>query len=180
MVRAAGIGALVVASLCAHPALADDASARPSADIVAARTVEVSPEVVHAALTDLATHRAIHPDDCLLDWVVDEPAAGVGAEFTVTYRASWMRLRLHGRIARSEAPWLVELEHDGPRGIPVRWLVEPVAEGSRVTLTAYVSPPPWPFRSLFFNRIRPTWTRCWERAVDRLAARVAADQPAER
>ena len=37
---------------------------------------------------------------------------------------------------------------------------------THLTFGSYVKAPPWPFKPIYFNKIHPQWTDCYQRAID--------------
>jgi hypothetical protein len=146
-----------------------------SADVVAAGEVPLTPEQVTARLSDLDGVAADLPDTCWRRWAVGLPPAGVGARARVTTTASWMRRRLTLQVAEVDAGRRVDWDHLGDRGWVTRWTVEATsAATSRVTYHTYLNPPPWPFRRLFHELVRPVWEAC---AADAIASLTAPAEP---
>jgi hypothetical protein len=162
---------LIGSSLAANP------YADRTADVTATGSVGAAPPAVFELLRSTRTLPGLFPGDCATNWNVDDAMDGVGAKFSVQYRAGSMRRSLRGMVSRadgtrSDGKHIVELDHDGAKGFVTRFTIDPEGSGSSVTMTTYLNPPPWPFRKVFYTKIQPGWTTCHERALVNLDALV--------
>lgn len=142
-----------------------------SSDIVVEREVGVGVEVLVPKLTDLQFAAAIFPEECMYDWSHGSTTSGLGAIARVTYHMGSMKRRLTAKVTRVE-DHVVEYDHEGNKGFITQWRMSPAAEGTTLSLGTYIHAPPWPFRPLYFNKIHPKWTACYEQAMDNLAAEI--------
>jgi carbon monoxide dehydrogenase subunit G len=145
------------------------------ADVVAAAAVPAAPERVLSVVSDLGRLAALTPESCARDWVLGDVSAGPGGRARWQLRAGPWRERVTGVLV-AVAPTHVDLEHRDRKGVArftSRFRLEPDGAGTRVTLTTYLEPPPWPLARLFERRVRPAWQACSEAVVGGLAASVA-------
>lgn len=138
-------------------------------DIQAERVVASAPEQVFSHLLDLEHLRALFPTDCVGLWEPGERTFGEGANAIVRYDIAAMHRKLPMTLVRAEAPRLIDFDHLGPRGFVTRWTLEPVEDGTKVSLLTPLNAPPSIFRGYFQNVVRPEWLGCYERTLDNLA-----------
>ena len=167
--------------LLAGLALASSPWADLDADIRAEQVVPAPPEEVYAHLIDLRTLERIFPERCLSEVRVTEPPKGLGATVELTYHAAAMNRRLLGTLVEAIEPTgpgagRIDIDHASARGFVTRFLLHPEGEeATRVEMTSYLNPPPWPFRRMFYTRVRPAWTQCYHDALEGLAEVVGGD-----
>ncbi|MCB9666176.1 MAG: hypothetical protein H6732_18855 [Alphaproteobacteria bacterium] len=159
--------ALALAVLLPATAAGAEESA-PSADVVARRVVSRTPEEVTAAFADLTYAAGLFDGDCLRGWSLGVPAAGLGATARVTYVPGPLRRRLLLQVADVVSGRRVDWEHAGPKGFTTRVAARAVEGGTEVTLTTYLSEPPWFVRHAFHEAVHPAWTACYDAALARL------------
>lgn len=155
-------------------ALAGRWDGHPS-DIEAQAVIDAPPEQLYEVLVDLRSLEALLPDHCATDFVYGERTVGEGATVRLTYHADVLHRRLDATLTRAEEPRLVDVDHAGNKGFVTRFVLAPEADGTRVTMTSFLNPPPWPFRRVFYTRVRPAWTQCYLDALAELQAVVATD-----
>lgn len=141
-------------------------------DVTAWRLIEAEPGAVYAAVSDLRVLEELSPDECAQDWDHGPTSVGEGATASVTYRWDVVRRRLDATITAATPDRLVDITHAGNKGFTTRFALEDVEGSTRVTITSYVAPPPWPFREKYYLTIRPVWTNCYVETLANLAARV--------
>ncbi|MEZ4238320.1 MAG: hypothetical protein R3F59_19640 [Myxococcota bacterium] len=145
------------------------------ADVTVTRTFTASPEAIHAVLDDWHDWQAILPPDCATDWQIYEPSTGVGAQSEATYTFGPLRRHRYGAIQRDEPGVVFETEHLGNRGWFTQVQYHDLGDGrTEVTLRTPLSEPKWPFRGVFYKKVRPAWVGCYERAMTALDGRIAA------
>lgn len=138
-------------------------------DVVVGRDVPLAQEAVFASFSDLNTVQTLFPADCVEDWILSGATTGVGATFRVTYHLGPLKRRLTGRIQTANPSYVVELDHDGKKGFVTQIALAPSPTGgTQVKLGTYIAAPPWPFKGMYFNKIRPLWLDCYERSLDNL------------
>lgn len=143
------------------------------ADVSSTRGIPAPADAVYAQLVDFEALQQVFPADCATEWAVGPEHAGVGARAVVTYRMASLKRRLTATLSKAEPDRVVDLDHEGKKGFVTRFELAPAANGTRVTLTTFLNQPPWPFRGVFFNRVRPAWIDCWDRALIALEERSA-------
>ena len=155
------------------------------ADIVAEVVMDAPAPIIREQFEDLTTLE-LYSDDCVSELQIGEPAAHQGAPFRVRYHAGpWSRLA-EGVISDVGHQY-VDWEHTGRYGFTTRYQFEsiPDGEGTRVTMTTFLEAPVWPFKGLFFKRVRPGWADCHHELLLAVSERVAGrrvvpDDPMER
>lgn len=155
-----------------------------NADVSAWRELPAAPHDVYLALTDLPTLARLMPQSCAQDWEFGEVSAGLGATASVTYRWDVVRRRLNATLTKTQRDAWLDLDHAGSKGFVTRFTLEPKDQHTRVTVTSYVNPPPWPLKGRFFQTIQPIWTNCYvdplanlELSLAKLPPPVASDGP---
>ena len=141
-------------------------------NIVAEVDIDAPIEVVLEQFLDLHT-LDLYSDECLSEKTIGEPNHGFGAPFRVRYHAGpWSRL-VEGQIA-DIGHRHVDWEHTGNYGFTTRYAVTPSEDGpgSHVVMTTFLGTPVWPFRGLFFTRVRPGWTACHAELLAAVAAEL--------
>jgi hypothetical protein len=138
-----------------------------SSDVVVERAVGASVEVLVPRLADLTFAEQIFPSDCLLDWAHGSVTSGSGALARVTYDMGAMKRRLTATVTRVE-DHVVEYDHAGKKGFITQWRLSADGDRTTVSLGTYIHAPPWPFRGMYFKKIHPAWTQCYERTLDNL------------
>ncbi len=142
-----------------------------SSDIVIERDIPVSVDVLVPKLSDLKFAEEIFPEDCVYEWAHGTTSAGLGGLARVTYHMGNMKRRLTAKVTRVENH-VVEYDHDGKKGFITQWRLTADGPSTKVSLGTYINAPPWPFRPMYFKKIHPKWTNCYERAMDNLNAAV--------
>lgn len=143
------------------------------ADVSVTRTLSASAEQIHAALDDWREWQALLPTDCASDWEIQDSSTGQGAQAEATYRFGPLKRRAYGAIQRDQLGVVFETEHLGRRG----WFTQVTyAEGGEgrtdVTIRTPLSEPKWPFRKVFFSKVRPAWEGCYHRLLGNLERAV--------
>lgn len=140
-------------------------------DVIVERVIPAPAEALYTPLTDLQALARVFPTDCVNDWTHGTRTAGVGALTRVTYRMGPMRRRLTATLTKAEPGRYVELDHMGRKGFVTQVRLEELAAGgTKVTLGTWIEAPPWPFKGVYFKKVRPAWLACYERTLDNLAA----------
>ncbi len=150
---------LLAAALAAAPA-------NPSADIVTEATVAPSPDALTTVLTDLDRFRKALPTDCVSVFEMGSIRAGKGATARVRYDMAAMHRALTMTVSRVEVlpeRTIVDFDHATDRGFVTRWMMEPSATGTQVTIRTALNAPPWPFAAYYFKAVQPEWTDCQAR-----------------
>ncbi len=147
-----------------------------SADIVATKTYNASPEALFSALSDPKKIPGLFPIDCA-DWEGPFEGEGVGANTVVTYWAAGWHRKLALVVSKADANRVVEFNHPGNKGFTTRFLIEPEGGLQRVTMTTYLLPPPWPFKPYFYKRVKPDWVDCQQRVLDNLGVNLPPPAP---
>jgi hypothetical protein len=143
------------------------------ADVAVSRALSASAEQVHAAVDDWRDWQAILPPDCAYEWALQEPSAGVGAQAEATYSFGPLKRRAYGAIQRDEPGLVFETEHLGKRGWFTQVTYADLGDGrTEVTLRTPLSEPKWPFRGVFFKKVKPAWEGCYQRALANLEQRL--------
>lgn len=145
------------------------------ADIVASRGVLGSPEKVWSVLTHLDTLQDLYPTDCA-EWLEPFDTEGLAATARVVYYAGMMQRPLRAIVKKMDAPHTLDLDHPGEKGFVTRFSLTPEGELTRVTMTTYLNPPPWPVKKYFYRKVKPAWEGCHARTLANLDA-VVRDLP---
>lgn len=146
------------------------------ANIYAEVDINAPYEVVQDQLLDLRTLE-LYSDECVSELTIGAPSIGYGAPFRMRFHAGpWSRL-VEGRIAEVGARY-VDVEHTGKYGFTTRYLLEPSEDGTgtHLKMTTFLDPPPWPFKPIFYRKVRPGWTACHDELVTALAAELDGRQ----
>jgi hypothetical protein len=138
-------------------------------NVIAERTMPVAAEVLYGRLLDLRALQQLIPDDCASDWTFGATSVGLGGTARVTYHAAGMHRRVDAVVSKAEDPRTIDIDHAGQRGFVTRYLLEPDAIGTHVTITTYINAPSWPFRGYYFRNVHPAWEGCHERTLTNLA-----------
>lgn len=136
-------------------------------DVIVHRTIEASPERTFRAVSQFPYVTQLFPERCIEDLAVGSPSTA-----RLTYHMGPMRRRLTAKVTRAEVGRLVEIDHEGDKGFVTQFRFEPRGESTHVTLATWIHPPPWPFRRIYFERVRPAWITCYVEALEELADRV--------
>ena len=68
----------------------------------------------------------------------------------------------------------VDVEHRGVTTYTTRFGFTAAGDDTVVRVTSYLNLPPWPWRRVFENRVRPAWQACHERTLEGLKRQVEA------
>lgn len=137
-------------------------------DVVVERVVPKAMAELFPRFTDLAELERIVPADCATDWERGVVTSGQGATARLTYTIGPLRRRLTMHVGDVRPDYFVELTHDGKRGFSTTLSSKAVDGGTAVELKTWLNPPPWPFKPLFFAKVKPAWERCWTAALEAL------------
>ena len=144
------------------------------ADLRAAAWVELAPDEVTEAFSDLQRASGLFDGDCVRRWVVGVPDRGEGARGRVTWTPGAMRRRLTVVVDQVVPGRRVVWDHLTDRGFYVYVDVSapgpdaPPASRARVDVRVPLEAPGWPLTELFHTQIRPRWQQCFEDALRRL------------
>ncbi len=147
------------------------------ADIVAEVAVNAAMPVIREQFEDLHT-LDLYSDACASERMIGEPSAHVGAPFRVRYDAGpWSRLA-EGTISEVGHQY-VDWEHTGRYGFTTRYQFteDPETSETVVTMTTFLDTPPWPFRGIFFKRVRPGWAACHHELLTAVADKLNGQFP---
>jgi hypothetical protein len=153
-------------------------------DIVAEHVFAVPPEVVTAALGDLARVGVVVPRDCVGRWEVGQRTSGEGATAAVRYDIALMHRSLALTVSRIVPGRYVDWDHPGRKGFVTRFTVAPVSPAgdtaqeagtaappaTRVTMQSFFTGPTCPLRRYYHRVMKPEWEACQARTL------VALDQ----
>jgi len=139
-------------------------------DVRVTKLLDATPRAIHAELDEVDEYKALWPEDCATDFLV-----GPGPRGRVRYTFGPMRRKLDLEVTRNEAGHVMEIRHPGKRGWYTQLTYEQVDGGTEVVMLTPLEPPPWPFKPVFFNKIRPAMEDCYRRWLDGLAGQVAED-----
>ena len=138
-------------------------------DVVVERDLPQTQAELFETLIDFPAMSKVLPSDCVEEWGFGVPSKGVGATTRLTYHMGAMKRRLTGSVKKAEEHYVVEWDHAGKKGFVTQFVLsEAQGGGSHLKMGTYISPPPWPFKPLYFNKIRPEWQDCYERALGNL------------
>lgn len=137
-------------------------------DVRVTKLIASPPRAIHEALDELAEWKARWPDDCATDFTVGPAQTG-----SVRYTFGPLRRKLDMKVIRNEAGHVFEIEHPGKRGWFTQVTYREVDAGTEVALLTPLEAPPWPFKPVFFNKIRPAMEDCYARWLDGVATDVA-------
>lgn len=159
--------------LCTMLAFAGKWDGTPS-DVQVTRVLPAGPEAVHGAIADLQRFSELLPADCATDWSFTSSTAGKGARAQVTYTMGPLKRKTLAVVVDDQPGRIWRIEHEGDKkGFFTQAVFEGAGDGTQVTLTSYLNPPPWPFKGPYFTKVQPAWTACYERTLDALQAAVA-------
>ncbi len=139
-------------------------------DIAASGSVSASPEQVYEHLLSLDNLHALFSEACVSEWENGNKSSGFGATAAVRYDFGPMHRRLALTISKGEPGRYLDLDHPGKKGFVTRFMLAPSATGTAVEMTTRLNPPPWPVKSVFYNRVMPEWKACYEAALTQLDA----------
>jgi carbon monoxide dehydrogenase subunit G len=145
-------------------------------NITAGATLEAPPDAIYAILDDAHAPEQLFPHHCASDFdygVRKAPEADV----RLTYHLGPLDRRLDATWTRRDPNRLVEIDHQGNKGFITRWTLAEVDGGTRVEVTTFINPPPWPVRRYYYTRVRPAWTQCYLDALEALDGMVVVPQP---
>jgi hypothetical protein len=137
--------------------------AEEPSNIEASRSFSGDPVVVMEWISDAERLSSLLPRHCARKWSAE--GKGVGARFDLTYTMGMWRRRLSATVTRSSVAEGVDWDHHGDRGFITRWTVS----DGEIGVTTWIAPPPWPFKRVYYRKIKPKWTLCYRLALDRLA-----------
>jgi hypothetical protein len=137
-------------------------------DIVAKRTIPATSEQLFSYLQDLEKVAALYPDDCVGQWETGSQSTGFGASASVRYDMAMLHRKLTLTVEDGREGSFLDYDHPGKKGFQTRFLFEPGAGGTQVTMTTPLNPPPWPLTGYFFRSIKPEWEGCQARFLERL------------
>jgi len=138
-----------------------------NADVSATATVHAPPAVIRKVLTDPHVLEHLYPSSCATDYDYDEPK-DPKATVCLIYTAGPMHRRLDAMAPEGKGPTVVQVEHLGNKGFVTRWTLTPEDDATEVQMSTYLQPPPWPFRRIFYTRVRPAWVQCHVEALQQL------------
>ncbi len=144
-------------------ALAGKWDGKPS-DVVASQTIQAPPSAVYGVITNLDALGEAWADECISEWVVS------GSRVTVKYAIGVFKRRVPAVLANLVPDRSVDLEHEGRRGFTTRWKLEPAGDGTLVTMTTFLSAPPWPVTGTYFTTVKPEWEACQADVLAGIAA----------
>ena len=138
-----------------------------NSDVVVERDIPKSQEALFEMFQDFPAMAKVFPSDCVEDWGFGVPSKGVGATTVVTYHMGPLKRRLTGTITKAQPSYHVEWDHEGKKGFITQFVLsEGPSEGTtHVKLGTYIAPPPWPFKPVYFNKVRAEWLDCYDRAL---------------
>lgn len=134
-----------------------------SGDVVVTADVSRPPEEVTAAFADLSVAMPWFDESCARDVTVLSTT-----EANLVWDPSWVRRKVIARVGGVQPGRRVRWSLDGKLGFEVTVEVVPREGGSTVTVTTPLYAPGWPLRRMYFQDIRPTWARCYARALSKL------------
>ncbi|MEM6927824.1 MAG: SRPBCC family protein [Myxococcota bacterium] len=135
-------------------------------DVEVTRLFDASPGELHEQVDDLAEWAARWPEDCATQWEPGPTTAGAEGTGTIRYTFKPLRRRLEMRVTRDEPGHVFEIEHPSKRGWFTQLTYRKVDEGTELVLLTPLNAPPWPFKPVFFNKIRPAMEDCYRRWLD--------------
>ncbi len=153
--------------LLAGLALANPYEGRET-DVLAEAALKSSPQRVFLYLSDVRRYGQLYTDDCGRNFSTSTDPNGTGAATQFVHKAGPLSRKLVAVISRAEEHHLVEIDHGGGRGFITRFTIEPVGEGSAVSMKSYQNMPPWPVRGIYFNKVQPAWQGCQQRMLANL------------
>ncbi|MBN2797931.1 MAG: SRPBCC family protein [Deltaproteobacteria bacterium] len=145
-----------------------------NADVSAWREIPAPADAIYRTLSDLHALEGLFPPSCAQDWAHGEITEGIGASASVTYRWDVVRRRLHMTLTQAERDRWIDLDHEGPKGFVTRFAIEGQGASSKVEVTSYINPPPWPLQGRYFLTIQPIWTNCYVELLQNLEQQMAA------
>lgn len=150
-------------------ALSSNPYAGRAADVTVTRAVDLPPERVTAALSDLGRAVEVLGEGCAV--ALSAPVgAGVGSTVDVRWTPGPMNRRLTVKVTEVEPGRKVRWEALGPRGFFTTFRVDARDTGSQVAVDVPLLPPPWPVRGVFYREVQPAWAAC----LGELVAQVGA------
>lgn len=141
-------------------------------DIIVEGDVAKSQQELFDTFVDFPAMSKVFPADCVEDWGFGVPSAGIGATTVVTYHMGPMKRRLTGHVSKAEEHYVVEWDHDSKKGFVTQFVLKENDDGTtHVKLGSYVAAPPWPFKPVYFNKVKPAWESCYRQAMSNLGAK---------
>ena len=153
------------------PTLADTPEVdQENGDISYSLVIKGTPETIYERTANLQTIERIFPPECVTNWAHGAATVGPNARSRLTYTVGGMVRRLTVVLDRFDPPNSFDMDHPSEKkGFVTRWQFLPVnSEETEVTITTYLSPPPWPFTRHFHRQVKPKWEACYERTLYRL------------
>ena len=132
-------------------------------DVRVTRLVDAEPRVIHEQLDDLREWTGRWPEDCATQAELGPTTTGAEASAAIRYTFGPLRRRLEMRVSRDEPGHVFEIEHPSKRGWFAQVTYQQVDEGTEIVLLTPLNPPPWPFKGVFFRKIRPAMEDCYRR-----------------
>lgn len=140
-----------------------------TSDVSVSKVVAAEAEAIHAKLVDWHAWQDLMPIDCAREWEFQGDRTGLGARATAMYTYGPMHRRLEGVITKDEPGRVLETELAGRKGWFTQVRYAAAEGGTLVTLSSPVTRPKWPLTGVFFSKVRPAWSTCYEQTLDKLA-----------
>lgn len=144
------------------------------ADIAVSKVVSASPEEIHTLLVDWHNWQDMLPIDCAREWEILGDRTGIGARATALYTFGPMHRRLEGVITKDVPGQVLETELAGKKGWFTQVTYKAVDGGTAVTLTSPVTRPKWPLTGVYFGKVKPAWSACYEQALTKLGDKLGS------
>ncbi len=142
-----------------------------SGDVRAEKVIEAPLEVIQAEIDSVKDLVRLFEDDCVTK-VSFTPRSDGTEDLHLTYLAGPMRRSLTAHLLES-VPGRVDFDHPGRKGFVTRVALTELSEThTRVQLTSYLNPPPWPFRKVYFRDVQPAWEACYDEVLQALSDRA--------
>ncbi len=137
-----------------------------NSDVVVERDLPQSQEELFALFSDFPAMSKVFPADCVEQWGFGVPSKGMGATTIMTYHMGPMKRRLTAKVIKANEHYHVEWDHEGKKGFVTQFVLSEGAGGkTHVKLGTYVAMPPWPFKPVYFKKVKPAWEDCYDRAL---------------
>lgn len=124
-------------------------------------------------LSDVERLSDILPSQCVRN--LSGSGRSIGARFGITYTMGWWKRSLEATVTRANVEQGVEWDHHGNRGFVTRWTFKSDESTGQLAVKTWIQSPPWPFKRMYFKRIKPKWELCYRQALDNVVTLVESD-----
>lgn len=137
-----------------------------NSDVIVERDIPKAQEALFTAVQDFPAMSKVFPAECVEEWGFGVPSAGPGATTVLTYHLGAWKRRLTATVTKAQPSYHVEWDHAGKKGFITQWVFSEGSNGTtHVKLGTYIKAPPWPFRPAYYEKVRPLWLDCYDKAL---------------